>query len=312
VLSIEKINKRARSKYTQEKVLEALAGLNTKYQSKYQDSLNCSSLIYHQGGKLTSRYCRHRWCRICNRIRTGLLINGYAPALEGMRDKQFLTLTIPNVPGKELRITIKKMIATVRGIQEYRRQKLKLPGINCIRKLECTYNAEKNNYHPHFHFIIDGLTEANYLLEAWLEKYPEADRRAQKIVEAYNPAELFKYFTKLTSKTSTVVDKKGKIRIAQEYHFPEALDTIFQAIERVRIIQPMGKIKLVQDDIDELHAEEIDETVEQDAESNKFYVWNGTNWYSPYTGVLLSSFEPNKNLRIFADKIRYLERIPAG
>jgi diadenosine tetraphosphate (Ap4A) HIT family hydrolase len=229
-----------------------------------------------------------------------------------MKDKQFLTLTIPNVTGQQLRTTIKKMIATVRGIQEHRRKKLKQPGINCIRKLECTYNAEKNTYHPHFHFIIDGINDANFLLEAWLDKYPEADRRAQKIVEAYDAQELFKYFTKLTSKTTTVVDKRGKIKIAQEYHFPEALDSIFQAIERIRIIQPMGKIKLVQDDINELHAEEIDETLEQDAESNKFYIWNGSNWYSPYTNVLLSSFEPNINLRIFAGKIRYLQREPAG
>jgi len=229
-----------------------------------------------------------------------------------MKDKQFLTLTIPNVPGAQLRNTIKCMILAVRNIQEHRRRILKLPGINCIRKLECTYNAEKNTYHPHFHFIIDGIQDAEYLLDQWLKKYPEADRRAQKIVEAYNPAELFKYFTKLTSKTGTVVDKKGKIKIAQEYHFPEALDFIFQAIERIRIIQPMGKIKLVKDDIDELHAEEVDETLEQDVEINKFYIWNGTNWYSPYTGVLLSSFEPNQNLRIFAGKIRYLERLPAG
>lgn len=309
MLSIEKFNKRARAKYVQGPLLDALISLNSRYQKRYQDTKMCSGLIYQDNGKLTSRYCGNRWCRICNRIRTGKLLNGYKPALQNMKDQQFLTLTVPNVTGNQLRATIQKMISTVRRIQEIRRQKENIPGINCIRKLECTYNVEHDNYHPHFHFIIDGLTEAEYLRDMWLKFWPDANPKGQKIVKAYNAKELFKYFTKLTSKSSKKVDRRGKCIINEEDHYPEALDLIFQAIEKIRIVQPMGKIKMVSDDIEELTAEKYDETITDDPE-NKFFMWNGKNWFSPYTGNLLTSFEPNKQLIKFASRIKFRNMVP--
>jgi hypothetical protein len=309
--TIEKLNKRASAKFSQSFLMDAMIGLNSNYQNRYIDTLNCSELIYREGGKLKSRYCRNRWCKICNRIRTGILINGYSQALDAMVDKQFVTLTIKNVPAENLRTSIKEMLKTCRKIQEIRRKRDKLPGINAIRKLECTYNAEKNNFHPHLHFIVSTKEEAEYLKNAWIRYYPEVNEKAQDIREAYNPAELFKYFTKLTSKTATKEKKykTGKIRITDEYMYPEAIDTIFQAIEKIRIVQPMGKIKLVQDEIEELQAEIIDETVSQE-DADTFYLWAESYWYSPYTGVILSSFKPTKKNFNFAKRIRYLVRDP--
>jgi hypothetical protein len=309
--TIEKINKRASAKFSQSFLMDAMIGLNSRYQNRYIDTLNCSELIYRENGKLKSRYCRNRWCKICNRIRTGILINGYSQALEEMPDKQFVTLTIKNVPAENLRTSIKEMLKTCRKIQETRRKRDKLSGINAIRKLECTYNAEKNNFHPHFHFIVSSREEAEYLKNAWIRYYPEVNEKGQDIREAYKPAELFKYFTKLTSKTATQERKykTGKIRITDENMYPEAIDTIFQAIEKIRIVQPMGKIKLVKDEIEELQAETIDETVSQE-DADTFYLWAETYWYSPYTGVILSSFKPTKKNFNFAKRIRYLTRDP--
>jgi len=309
--TIEKINKRAMAKFSQSFLMEAMIALNSRYQKRYIDTLNCSELIYREGGKLKSRYCRNRWCKICNRIRNGILINGYSQALDAMPDKQFVTLTIKNVPAENLRTSIKEMLKTCRKIQETRRKKDKLPGINAIRKLECTYNAEKNNFHPHFHFIASTREEAEYLKNAWIRYYPEANEKAQDIREAYDAAELFKYFTKLTSKTGAkeIKYKSGTLRISEEYMYPEAIDTIFRAIEKIRIVQPMGKIKLVKDEIEELQAEIIDETVSQE-DADIFYLWSGSYWYSPYTGVILSSFKPTKKNFNFAKRIRYLSNYP--
>jgi len=302
MLTIEKINKRAKSKFTQQRLIESMINLDTKYQSKYIDTLHCSSLIYQKGEELTSRYCKHRWCRICNRIRTGKLINGYQLAIDGMKDKQFLTLTIPNVSAEKLRLSFKSMILAMRKIQEKRRSK-KMDGINCIRKLECTYNALENNYHPHFHFIVDGIDQANYMIEEWLKLFPDANLKAQKVVEAHDPMELFKYFTKLTSKTGN----DDPTQKNEDYAYPEALDIIFQSIEKLRIIQPMGKIKMVSDEIDELNAIAVDETIANDVD-DKFYIWQGSYWYSPFTGIVLSSFAPDENLIKFANRIKYITK----
>ena len=101
--SIETLNKRAKAKYSQEPLLNALIELNSPLKHQYINSLDCSTLLNAQGDKLTSRYCGNRFCKICNRIRTGKLINGYADQLLSLQDPQFLTLTIPNVPAEELK-----------------------------------------------------------------------------------------------------------------------------------------------------------------------------------------------------------------
>ena len=48
----------------------------------YQNSFHCCDEMYQADGKITSKYCKNRWCPQCQRIRMGALINAYAPRLE--------------------------------------------------------------------------------------------------------------------------------------------------------------------------------------------------------------------------------------
>lgn len=303
LLGIEQLNKRAKAKYSQDPLINALADLKSPLAKRYSDTKFCSGVLIKKNDTLTSRYCRHRWCKICNRIRTGKLINGYADALNNMPDKFFVTLTIPNVDGAILRESIKKMIKTIRLIQDKRR-KQKKPLIQAVRKLECTYNVEKNNYHPHFHFILSNKQSGADLISEWLKYYPEANIKAQDNREAKDYLELFKYFTKLTSNAGKRY-ANGSV-IIDEWHYPEALDLIFQSIQNIRIIQPMGGIKIVSDEIDELQSEQLDETLNDPKKYDTFFLWGDDNWFDPFTGELISSFRPTKNLSNYRKKIRYL------
>ena len=105
----ETYKKRSRAKYGQEKYIKALISLDSELKEGYTNTLYCSSVIQQQGKKFTSSYCGYRWCKICNRIRTGKLINGYQAEIDNMQDKQFLTLTRRNVSAEDLRATIIKM-----------------------------------------------------------------------------------------------------------------------------------------------------------------------------------------------------------
>jgi hypothetical protein len=315
MLSIEKINKRARSKWVQEPLLTALIGLNSKRYHKYIDTLNCASTLTYEGNKLTGRYCWNRWCKICNRIRTGMLINGYKAVLDKMPDKQLLTLTIPNCSADDLKGNILKMKQTIRKIVEFRRQVLKLPNIDAIRKIECTYNSTKNNYHPHFHFIVNNYNDAVFLRDHWLQHWPDANINGQDIREATKPIELFKYFTKLSSGSIEKIGTTGKIKIKNEYHYPEALDIIFDAIEGTRIIQPMGKIRMSKkiEEKPELITEELDNSINIESNENIIvFQWIGNNWLCRITGELLSGFVPCEKLSIFRSNIRYLPKVPTA
>jgi hypothetical protein len=302
--SLEVLNKRAKAKYSQEPLLNALIELNSPLKHQYINAMDCSSILNAQGDKLTSRYCGNRFCKVCNRIRTGKLINGYADQLLSLKDPQFLTLTIPNVSALELRDTVKNMGKTMRKIQDNRR-KNDLQLIKGVRKLECTYNTNLNNYHPHYHLIIESEIIANEVINEWLLYYPEANIKAQKTVTATDCKELFKYFTKLTSKTGT--NYKNGSKLVDEWHYPEAIDQIFQSIANLRIIQPMGGIKLVKDDVDDVESIDLDETVKIEPGIN-LYHWYNDNWVDFTTGEQFTSFKPPKNLQYFRNKIKKIPK----
>lgn len=300
--NIESLKKRARAKYVQGDIIRALTKLNSPLKDRYEETNLCSTFIQQTGDKIQSRYCGHRWCRICNRIRTGKLINGYEDVLNNMKQKYFVTLTIPNVKADVLRQSIKQMTKTIRLIQDKRR-KAKHNLITGIRKLECTYNPDRNDYHPHFHFIIDNENTGRELISEWLKRYPTADIQAQDIRKAENPKELFKYFTKLTSKSKsdTFITKNGKTK-RLEWHYPESLDLIFQAIYGLRVIQPMGGVKMVSDEIEEIETQ----TVEDIKHDVTLFVYHGSDWIDVYTGEFLTGYIPSKKIQQYRKKIRYL------
>jgi plasmid rolling circle replication initiator protein Rep len=306
--------KRAKAKFAQHNLMRVMAKLNSPFAEKYEQTKFCSYSLVQSGNTFTARYCKQRWCRICNRNRTGKLMAGYVDAISAMQDPQFVTLTIPNVKEKNLKDSIKSMLADIRKIQDLRR-KNKQPLFKAIRKLECTYNPDRDDYHPHLHFIIENKQQAKELKSAWLQRHYDSLEYLQDIREATKPIELFKYFAKLTSKSSkdTIILKNGK-KSREEYHYPIALDKIFQAIAGMRIIQTMGGIKMLKqaEDLEEIEAIEI-ENVKED-----FALWQwqriGMNeekytydWVNIFTGELLTGYEPNDKEWKYSKRIRYLQ-----
>lgn len=296
-------SKRARAKFVQQKLLRSLVKLNSKLAKKYDDALFCSSVLQQSGNRLTSRFCNQRFCRICNRIRTAKLIKGYSSDISAMKDPRFVTLTIKNISAEDLRHSIRKMISDFRKIQELRR-KLKQPAIVGIRKLEVTYNPDENNYHPHFHFIIDGEQIAQELIESWLDRNTTSNIKGQDQRKAGDPIELFKYFAKLTSKSKsdTIVIKKGKAT-RLEYSYPESLDIIFQAMEGTRVIQPIGGVKLIQESVDQLESVEIEDLDKEEG----MWIFQNNDWVNVYTGELLTGYEPTRKDLCIRKKIRNLQ-----
>jgi len=298
--------KRARAKFVQQKLLRSLSKLDSPLAKKYDNALFCSSVIEQDGNKLRSRFCNQRFCRICNRIRTAKLIKGYSPDIDRMSDPRFVTLTIKNVSGEDLRSAIRKMISDFRKIQELRRKLNKAP-ISGIRKLEVTYNPDEKNFHPHFHFILEGEQIADELIKSWLDRNSTANIKGQDQREAKDPIELFKYFAKLTSKSKSdvIIIRKGKAT-RLEYSYPEALDLIFRAMEGTRVVQPIGTVKMTKEkveDIEELETIEVGDLENEEA----LWIYQNQDWVNVYTGELLTGFEPSRRDLSKRKKIRYLQ-----
>lgn len=277
------LKQKAKNQFFSKALAKSLTQIpNSPLNKAYKRTLfDCGAILIQEGQKLTSRYCNGRWCNTCNRIRTAKLTEGYKKPLGDFRDPYFVTLTIPNVEGEVLRDEVQNMLTTFSLIKKGRRRKVEFSG---IRKVECTYNEEKNNYHPHLHIIIDGKENADYLVDHWLKRYPNAKRIAQdiRVADKGSLSELFKYATKIVSKS-----KKDGYRI-----YVNALDVIFQSLHGVRTFQSFGKVKMVNEDIDELKSEVYDIPYYE----STVWQWVDNDWYSILYGEALTGYEPSKRM----------------
>ncbi|MFM7853912.1 MAG: protein rep, partial [Flammeovirgaceae bacterium] len=114
--------------------------------------------------------CRKRWCTHCCRIKTAEMTNAYKKPLQELEALYFVTLTRPNVKGRELKSEIQKLIKGFQTIKDNMRKTygMKLQG---MRKLEVTYNDVTDSYHPHFHLIQNDRIHAEKLVELWLNYF---------------------------------------------------------------------------------------------------------------------------------------------
>lgn len=269
--------KRAKTKYFTNALSLKLADLKTDLMQSYYNSYHCNETLKQNGKKITGRYCNNRWCLTCNRIRTAKLINGYYGTLEKMEDKQFVTLTVPNVPAELLEETINDMATTINGIRKRFHRKTVGVKLVALRKLEVTYNKKRNDYHPHYHFIVNGYEEAQALKNFWVERYEGTSVNAQDVRPADNKSvmELFKYFTKIVT--------KGSLQIKQ-------LDIIFSAMRGKRVFQSMGIKKDVSEDIEEVQSQEY-----AVLESSIIdWEWEGIDWVDKSTGEVLTGHTPSQ------------------
>lgn len=230
--------KRARAKAITNQVVYKMVDLGSPLTKSYWSSWHCSRAVLQDGEKITSRYCNQRWCLVCNRIRTAKLMNGYLPALGRMEDPQFVTLTVPNVAGEDLKVTIEQMTRTFRQCLDVMRKR----GVNPdgLRKSEVTVNEVTQWYHPHFHLIVDGEENARQLVKLWLQHNPNSSPIAQDVRPCTDAQELFKYFTKLLTKSGQFL--------------PEQMDVIFRAMKGKRVYQPFGAVRKVSEDVEATEA----------------------------------------------------------
>ncbi len=290
--------KRARVKFLSEAMAVGLANVpDSKLTRSYWNTFYCSSVLQKRGDKLTTKFCKNRWCLVCCRVRSAQLMKQYLPVLESWPDKHLVTLTLPNCSRADLVATMEQMKAGFNRIrdtiQKQHKRKQRAAPLVALRKLESTHNPDQDNYHPHFHLVVPDLATANELREAWLIQFPSAKWKGQDVRPANAGAahELFKYFTKLITSQS----KERFIRL-------EPLNAIFEAIAGQRTFQAFNipKTKPVDGD------EELDALAEQladELEIDAVFEWQQAqaDWVNKETGEMLTNYTPSPEWRNFVE-----------
>ena len=288
--------KRAKSKARTDAYLSQLIDLNSPLLYRYKSTLTRGNVIYQRGKETRSEYCKQRHCQVCSRHMTGHLINGYGEELRNFKDSQFLTLTIPNVSAKNLKSSIEDMVKSFVKIKRRieRRNGIKIKG---IRKIESTFSEKRRDFHPHFHFIIEGKANAEMLLKEWLIDGHKASRKGQDIRKASIGAEqeLLKYFAKMVNGST---------------FYAKAMDTIFQAVKGKRIFQAFGMTKQIDEENIELKAQG---QVHLGIKDDKFtYIVDYKDWVSESGEVLADYTETSKEKEYNKKVSESSERLNTG
>ena len=217
----------------------------------------CLEVAMQERGEIRQWRCKQsRLCKNCARAEAQKRIAEYTPDLVklALEDTMYMvTLTAPRVKAGKLKYTIDQRLKAFARVKDNMRKNhgIKLQG---LRKLEVTYEDDKSKkthdtYHPHFHFLIQGETEARLLQALWLNQFRDASIKAQHMIpihitkdDSSNLLEVFKYATKQVVKNNT--QAKAEINI-------------LRAIDRRRIFQTFGELQKV-------YTEKLEDT-----ESNK-------------------------------------------
>lgn len=279
--------KKARKKYFSYGLAINLAHKNPEsslYHS-YVNTLACAeNLVVDENGKAHTKYCKNRWCPLCQSIRIAKLIEGYKSQLEQYPELYFVTLTRPTVPAEGLKEQREKMMKTFTSIRNSRM--FRNNDFSGIRKAECTIRPN-GHYHFHFHVLVNSKSAADFMVQRWLKMNPDSDIKAQCVEEVDKSnnkslLEIFKYFTKLIAKL------KHEDGTEEAFISYTRLNVIFEFMRGQRVFQPFGSLRPIEEDFEE---EELEADLDI-AEAGSLWKWAVSDWYNIDTGELLTGYEP--------------------
>src|SRR6056297_3970580 len=162
---------------------------NRTIQNKIQSIKECNKFWYidrYEKSKvkdfISTSLCKDKFCANCKKVKQSSRMGKYKPELEKYPGKlYFLTLTQPNVPGKDLEETIKKMSKSYSYLNRYLNGNKKIKGLDFdylkylggVRSLEVTF--KKDDYHPHLHVILildnQNVPLDNYIINKYSYDY---------------------------------------------------------------------------------------------------------------------------------------------
>lgn len=318
----------ASTKFITNSVLRPMLYLDSELHKQYTNAYYCGNSVQIENGKHQVQRCKTRFCVQCNRNKTATLINEYLPVVENWKEKQFVTLTIPNVVESELKEAIEEM---TKVFSQVSRSFKKSYGSNLkfIRKTEVTYSYRLKNYHPHFHILAYNKEQSDFIIENWIKiiakrikkrerkgidyviKQPDLGGQHVVLADDNSVKELFKYFAKIWD--------YNKERKTIEVYTPSVLDTIYKALRGKQVIKRGGFKQLdyvnISNDIElreyrrvkrlaDTLVEEMNRVEEFESLETKYdplidgaYTYDNKNadWFCVDSGIPLTHYKAPKN-----------------
>ena len=131
-----------------------------------------------------AHFCKNRFCPLCawrKARKDSMMLSIMMQAIAEEKQYQFIfmTLTTPNVKAERLNDEIDLFNHALSKM--FRRKKVQIAIKGYVRKLEITYNKEREDYNPHFHLILavnkSYFTDKDYYIKQseWLDLWREVN-----------------------------------------------------------------------------------------------------------------------------------------
>jgi plasmid rolling circle replication initiator protein Rep len=202
---------------------------------------------------------------------------------EGRYQLLFLTLTVRNCDGKDLRQEIKKMLSSWSYIS-HNNPIFKKSIHGWFRALEVTYNQKENNYHPHLHVVLavkPYYFDGKYYITQ--QKWVEIWQSALKI--DYEPIVHIckEYKNKNRQSESTLISEASKYATKDtDYIIPNNIklsanivEVLDSALRSVRLIAYGGILKTIHEKLKLDESSYEDKVTDRDLNITiEYYKWH--------------------------------------
>lgn len=218
-------------------------------------------------------FCKQRLCAGCawrEAVANAQCISAISQAMiEQGYIMLMVTLTVPNVPGAKLRKTMQHLSRSWLRLAKRERYAVWRDG---VRKMEITYNARTDTYHPHMHMVVyvkpGYFKGANYisraqLLKDWRECTGQPEITQVDVRRCRNQGS-----------TNAVLEVSKYAAKASDYaHSEEVLDTFYAALHHSRLLTYFGKPKDLRTDYQCGRLAKYEETDTTRYTMRVVYVW---------------------------------------
>lgn len=245
---------------------------------KFQSSEDKTKFILAGGN-----FCNNRFCPFCSWLkakRTAFELLELIKVVEYTEKLAFIfiTLTVPNVSREKLREEIECFNKSFKRLFETKEFKAFNKGF--IRKLEITYNEERNDYHPHFHLVVavnkSYFTSRDYMSKRrLLELWQRATRNPNITQVDIKPCRMDTI--KQVMELATYSAKQGDL-----YSSKEVFDGFYEGLFRKKLLVYNGifkeyKKKIDIGEVDPTQVIELNQLLEET--TKEFYLqWEKNNY----------------------------------
>lgn len=242
----------------------------------YQKALRCCENIQVlSNGTFKTRYCKCRHCIICLNNETGKKIALYKEALMELPEPRFLTLTwagrlTNHEQVRAQKITMEKVIrgAYMNLLMRHKRNPKKYQKLIGMPKIEFTTDS-RHTIHLHFHAIVNGFENAEYIRNYWNKKVIKITGMNPKkkhlgknqVANEGSIIECLKYVTKMVATTKKQADQEPDKIYVRPLH--QGMKGLF----KLQTVRPWNLPKNESNNTATVRADEI-----------RFGEWEGTSW----------------------------------